>query len=96
MMHRYAVLADRDSDHPNGIVIPVVKRDGNGRGTNPFDSSSESSLSSSPSSSEEELYQALSLQAPITPMQQQPTSTQRRPAPPPPTRTNKPSETVDS
>ncbi|EJF56616.1 inositol polyphosphate phosphatase [Dichomitus squalens LYAD-421 SS1] len=77
-----------DQDHPNGIVIPVARGNGaNGRSTNPFDSSSESSLSSSPSSSEEELYNAL--QAPITP-NQPPAPTHRRPAPPPPTRANKP------
>ncbi|KAI0677390.1 DNase I-like protein [Trametes maxima] len=71
-----------DPDHPNGIVIPLSSRSvAHGKGANPFDSSSESSLSSSPSSSEEELYHAL--QAPITPAQ--PTTT-RRPAPPPPIR----------
>lgn len=80
------------ADHPNGIVIPNVRRnDLHARSSNPFDSSSESSLSSSPSSSEEELYHALSLQPPITPAQPPPvTTTQRRPAPPPPTRAIKP------
>ncbi|KAI0722816.1 inositol polyphosphate phosphatase [Earliella scabrosa] len=80
-----------DLDHPNGIVIPVSRRNGSQpRSSNPFESSSESSLSSSPSSSEEELYHALSLQAPITPAQPAAT-THRRPPPPPPTRVNKPS-----
>ncbi|KAI9000860.1 DNase I-like protein [Trametes punicea] len=73
------------TDHPNGIVIPLPSRNGSHtRSGNPFDSSSESSISSSPSSSEEELYHAL--QAPITPAQ--PTMT-RRPAPPPPLRSGK-------
>ncbi|RPD80946.1 inositol polyphosphate phosphatase [Lentinus tigrinus ALCF2SS1-7] len=81
-----------DPEHPNGIMIPNIRRNGSQtRSSNPFDSSSESSLSSSPSSSEEELYHALSLQAPITPVQPPPTTTtHRRPAPPPPTRPSKP------
>ncbi|KAL1944314.1 hypothetical protein VTO73DRAFT_3499 [Trametes versicolor] len=76
-----------DLEHPNGIVIPIASK--NGRGGNPFDSSSESSLSSSPSSSEEELYHAL--QAPIAPVQ-----TTRRPAPPPPPRATKVTPESDS
>ncbi|KAI0750962.1 inositol polyphosphate phosphatase [Daedaleopsis nitida] len=77
-----------DLDHPNGIVVPISRRNGSCmRSSNPFDSSSESSLSSSPSSSEEELYHAVSLQAPMAPAQS--STTNRRPPPPPPPRANK-------
>ncbi|KAI0335627.1 inositol polyphosphate phosphatase [Cubamyces sp. BRFM 1775] len=79
-------------EHPNGIVTPLPSRNGtHGRSSNPFDSSSESSISSSPSSSEEELYHAL--QAPITPAQ---AITTRRPAPPPPPRLAKAASESDS
>jgi hypothetical protein len=48
---------------------------------NPFDSSEESSITSSPSSSDEELYtHALSLPTPMQPVQ----ASTRRPPPPPP------------
>ena len=78
------------TDHPNGIVVPLVRNGSRPRAsTNPFDSSDDSSLSSSPSSSEEELYHALTLQTPILPAQPA-TITQRRPAPPPPARASKP------
>ncbi|KAJ3518071.1 hypothetical protein NLJ89_g77 [Agrocybe chaxingu] len=61
------------------------------RGSNPFVSPA-ASLSSSPSSSDEELYShALTLQTPMAPVQ----ATARRPAPPPP-RSQKPTETSDS
>ncbi|KAI0775957.1 DNase I-like protein [Trametes elegans] len=85
---------DDPVEHPNGIVIPVPTRNGaQGHSANPFDSSSESSLSSSPSSSEEELYHAL--QAPITPAP--PTITRRPAPPPPPGRVSKPAtESSDS
>ncbi|KAH9943297.1 inositol polyphosphate phosphatase [Epithele typhae] len=73
-------------DHLNGIVVPLVKNGGHAGQTNPFDSDSESPISSSPSSSEEELYHAL--QAPIVPIV--PATAQRRPAPPPPVRASKP------
>ncbi|KAI0832585.1 DNase I-like protein [Trametes gibbosa] len=70
-----------DLEHPNGIVVPLIsKKSPYEQIGNPFDSSSESLLSSSPSSSEEELYHAL--QAPIAPVQ--PTATRRAPPPPPP------------
>ncbi|KAI0638342.1 DNase I-like protein [Trametes polyzona] len=82
-----------DLEHPNGIVVPITsKKRTYGQSGNPFDSSSESSLSSSPSSSEEELYHAL--QAPLAPV---PPSTTRRPAPPPPRpRSTKPTPDSDS
>lgn len=78
-----------DLDHPNG-VFPVQPFPDPRRKPpyNPFDSPGDSPLSSSPSSSEEELYQALSLQAPIVP--QPAPATGRRPAPPPPPRSSKP------
>ncbi|KAF8165492.1 inositol polyphosphate phosphatase [Crassisporium funariophilum] len=70
------------SDYPAGVV-PIIELQGLDlyRRNNPFDSPTESSLSSSPSSSDEELYtNALSLQTPMAPVQ----ATVRRPAPPPP------------
>ena len=73
-------------DHPNGI-FPLSDMEALSRPLrgNPFDSPVNSPLSSSPSSSEDELYtHALSLQTPIVP-----TPATRRPAPLPP---SKPSE----
>ncbi|PFH51385.1 hypothetical protein AMATHDRAFT_74943 [Amanita thiersii Skay4041] len=73
------------SDLPNGVV-PIsefLKTEvGGSRGsTNPFDSPSASSLSSSPPTSDEELYtDAQSLQ---TPMEPTPAQVHRRPPPPP-------------
>ncbi|KAF8639783.1 hypothetical protein AX17_001043 [Amanita inopinata Kibby_2008] len=70
-------------EYPNGVV-PIsefLKVEDHGS-TNPFDSSTISSLSSSPSTSDEELYtDALNLQAPLEPM-----PAQRKPPPPPPRR----------
>ncbi|EPT03582.1 hypothetical protein FOMPIDRAFT_1046622 [Fomitopsis schrenkii] len=67
-----------DPEHPGGIFVPsalhVLSRK-----ANPFDSPDNSPLSSSPSSSEEELYNAL--QSPMAPEQ-----ARRRPPPPPPLR----------
>jgi len=66
-------------DHPDGI-IPKNLRIPDRHSSNPFDSPVDSLLSSSPSSSDEELYtHAQSLQSPIIPVQ-----AGRRPPPPPP------------
>jgi len=82
-----------DLDHPNGVFPAQPFSDTRRKPPyNPFDSPGDSPLSSSPSSSEEELYQALSLQAPIVP-QQAPVAA-RRPPPPPPSRSSKPSPTA--
>jgi len=72
-------------EHPGGIVpLSEFQKPGR-RGGNPFNSPPDSPLSSSPSSSDEELYtHALSLQAPIAP-----TQASRKP-PPPPVRSTKP------
>ncbi|KAH8094819.1 inositol polyphosphate phosphatase [Cristinia sonorae] len=82
-----------DADHPNGVVPPErltdVPPQSLARPYNPFDSPTDSPLSSSPSSSEEELYQALSLQAPIIPEPAQAPIARRAP-PPPPLRSTKP------
>ncbi|KAG6916702.1 hypothetical protein DXG01_005651 [Tephrocybe rancida] len=60
------------------------------RKTNPFDSPDDSPLSSSPSSSDEELYtDALSLPTPMAP-----TQAPRKPPPPPPPRSTKPTTTT--
>ncbi|KAF8631620.1 hypothetical protein AX15_002362 [Amanita polypyramis BW_CC] len=67
---------------PNGLVpmSEFLKVD-NHKSTNPFDSPGASSLSSSPSTSDEELYNdALSLQSPLAPVSVQ----DRKPPPPPP------------
>ncbi|CCM05549.1 uncharacterized protein FIBRA_07776 [Fibroporia radiculosa] len=72
-----------DPDYPNELFVSKnLKRF---EGGNPFDSSDESTLSSSPSSSEEELYQTLALQSPMAPVQ-----AARRPPPPPPSRNKLP------
>ncbi|KZT29277.1 DNase I-like protein [Neolentinus lepideus HHB14362 ss-1] len=74
-------------DHPNGVFptfdssIAPARQSGN-----PFDSPTDSPLSASPSSSDEELYaRALQLQTPMAP-----TLSGRKPPPPPP-RNSKPS-----
>ncbi|PPQ77402.1 hypothetical protein CVT25_010984 [Psilocybe cyanescens] len=73
-----------NADCPAGVIpIPELQKLDLYRRNNPFDSPSISPVSSSPSSSDEELYShALALQTPIAPVQ---TAT-RRPAPAPPTR----------
>ncbi|KAF8897747.1 inositol polyphosphate phosphatase [Infundibulicybe gibba] len=73
-------------ERPGGVIpIPELKALSQRRG-NPFDSPGESPLSSSPSSSDEELYtHALSLQTPIIPVQ----AVTRKPPPPPPPRSQK-------
>jgi len=76
-----------DSAHPAGVVpieefpdLDTLKRG------NPFDSPAGSPLSSSPTTSDEELYtHALTLQTPITPTLH---TAQRRAPPPPPTTTH--------
>ncbi|KAH9844079.1 DNase I-like protein [Rhodofomes roseus] len=68
-----------DPEHPNGIFVPTSPQRSSRKSTNPFDSPDNSPLSSSPSSSEEELYHAL--QSPLAPEQ-----ARRRPPPPPPLR----------
>ncbi|CAL1701192.1 unnamed protein product [Somion occarium] len=82
-------------DHPNGVIPPekLPYISSKSPPYNPFDSPTDSPISSSPSSSEEELYQALTLQAPIAPQPLQ--AVRRPPPPPPPPRTRKPS-TKDS
>ncbi|KAI0796871.1 DNase I-like protein [Abortiporus biennis] len=69
--------------HPNGIfpVQTIPPRSPRNHPYNPFDSDT-SSISSSPSSSEEELYHEL--QKPLSPVQTSNTSTRRAPPPPPP------------
>ncbi|KZT72567.1 inositol polyphosphate phosphatase [Daedalea quercina L-15889] len=71
-----------DPEHPNGIFVPNSPQRVSSKSTNPFDSPNNSPLSSSPSSSEEELYNAL--QSPLAPEQ-----ARRRPPPPPPRSTKK-------
>ncbi|PPQ65581.1 hypothetical protein CVT26_000530 [Gymnopilus dilepis] len=72
------------SDSPDGVVqIAEIQKLDLYRKNNPFESPSVSPLSSSPSSSDEELYShAVTLQTPLEPTQ----TTGRRPAPPPPPR----------
>lgn len=69
-------------DCPAGVIpIAELEKLDLYRRNNPFDSSEESSLTSSPSSSDEELYtHALSLPTPMEPVQ----ASTRRPPPPPP------------
>ncbi|KAF4619399.1 hypothetical protein D9613_005124 [Agrocybe pediades] len=79
---------DDTADCPGGVVsITDLHKAALYRKGNPFESPGNSPLSSSPSSSDEELYShALTLQTPIIPTQ---TSTVRRPAPAPPPRAGK-------
>jgi len=64
-------------EHPKGIFPISVAHLLESNAANPFDSPEESPFSSSPSSSDEELYShAMGLQSPITPV--------RKPPPPPP------------
>ncbi|KAF9464340.1 inositol polyphosphate phosphatase [Collybia nuda] len=66
-------------DNPGGVVTMSEFQNHNRHLGNPFDSPTDSSLSSSPSSSDEELYtHAFSLQTPIAPVQ-----ATRKPPPPP-------------
>uniref|UniRef100_A0A8H8CK11 phosphoinositide 5-phosphatase n=1 Tax=Psilocybe cubensis TaxID=181762 RepID=A0A8H8CK11_PSICU len=76
-------------DCPGGVIpISELQKLDLYRRNNPFDSPTISPLSSSPSSSDEELYShALALHTPITPVQ---TSMRRPPPPPPPTRPSNP------
>jgi len=69
-------------DCPGGVVpVAELEKLDLHRKNNPFDSSEDSSLTSSPSSSDEELYtHALSLPTPLEPVQ----ASTRRPPPPPP------------
>ena len=75
-------LNDVIKDCPAGVIpIAELEKLDLYRRNNPFDSSEESSLTSSPSSSDEELYtHALSLPTPMEPVQ----ASTRRPPPPPP------------
>lgn len=64
-------------EHPKGIFPITIAHLQELNAANPFDSPEESPFSSSPSSSDEELYShAMGLQSPITPV--------RKPPPPPP------------
>ena len=76
-------------DHPNGVFIVTEAEEARYRSTNPFDSPTDSPLSSSPSLSDEELYTA-ALQDPITPAQVAVPTIVRKP-PPLPSRARKPS-----
>jgi len=69
-------------DCPAGVIpIAELEKLDLYQRNNPFDSSEESSVTSSPSSSDEELYtHALSLPTPMEPVQ----ASTRRPPPPPP------------
>ncbi|KAF5388077.1 hypothetical protein D9615_000583 [Tricholomella constricta] len=72
-----------------GGVLPLYEfqRSPTRRKTNPFDSPDDSPLSSSPTSSDEELYtDALSLPTPMAPVQ----ALRKPPPPPPPSRSTKP------
>jgi len=73
-----------DPRYPGGVFVPGSPQRTPGYKSNPFESSNVTTLSSSPSSSEEELYHALTLQRPMAPMQ-----AGRRPPPPPPLRGGK-------
>ncbi|TFK55545.1 DNase I-like protein [Heliocybe sulcata] len=75
-------------DHPNGVFIAFDNGTSPARQTrNPFDSPTDSPMSASPSSSDDELYaRALELQTPMAP-----TMSGRKPPPPPPPRNKKPS-----
>ncbi|KAF8204786.1 inositol polyphosphate phosphatase [Pholiota molesta] len=80
-------------DSPAGVIsLSDIQKLNLYRRNNPFESPYASPLSSSPSSSDEELYShALTLHTPMAPVQ---TST-RRPAPAPPPRTSKLSEKLE-
>ena len=75
-------LNDVIKDCPGGVVpVAELEKLDLYRKKNPFDFSEDSSLTSSPSSSDEELYtHALSLPTPLEPVQ----ASTRRPPPPPP------------
>jgi len=75
--------------HPNGIFIVTEAEEARYRSANPFDSPTDSPLSSSPSLSDEELYTA-ALQDPLTPAQVAVPAITRKP-PPLPSRARKPS-----
>lgn len=76
-------------DHPNGVFIVTDAEEARYRSANPFDSPTDSPLSSSPSLSDEELYTA-ALQDPLTPAQVAVPAIVRKP-PPLPSRARKPS-----
>ena len=75
--------------HPNGVFVVTEAEEARYRSTNPFDSPSDSPLSSSPSLSDEELYTA-ALQDPLTPAQVAVPAIMKIP-PPLPSRARKPS-----
>jgi len=76
-------------DHPNGVFVVTEAEEARYRSTNPFDSPTDSPLSSSPSLSDEELYTA-ALQDPLTPAQVVVPVIVKNP-PPLPSRARKPS-----
>jgi len=76
-------------DYPNGVFIVTEAEEARYRSTNPFDSPTDSPLSSSPSLSDEELYTA-ALQDPLTPAQVSVPMIVEKP-PPLPSRARKPS-----
>lgn len=74
------------SECPGGVVPIHEFQNPSRRKANPFDSPADSPLSSSPTSSDEELYtHALTLQTPMAPV-----PAARKPPPPPPPRSAKP------
>lgn len=75
--------------HLNGVFTVTEVEEARYRSANPFDSPSDSPLSSSPSLSDEELYTA-ALQDPLTPAQVAFPAIVRKP-PPLPSRASKPS-----
>ncbi|KAF9651242.1 inositol polyphosphate phosphatase [Thelephora ganbajun] len=75
--------------HPNGVFVVTDAEEARYRSANPFDSPTDSPLSSSPSLSDEELYTA-ALQDPLTPAQVTIPTIVRKP-PPLPSRASKPS-----
>lgn len=76
-------------DHPNGVFFVTEAEEARYRSTNPFDSPTDSPLSSSPSLSDEELFTA-ALQDPLTPAQVAVPVITKKP-PPLPSRSRKPS-----
>jgi hypothetical protein len=87
---QYSNLSNLDPvDHPNGVFIVTEAEEARYRSINPFDSPTDSPLSSSPSLSDEELFTA-ALQDPLTPAQVAVPAIVRKP-PPLPSRARKPS-----
>jgi len=87
IFHSSAFLRLHSIGHQNGVFVVTEAEEARYRAANPFDSPSDSPLSSSPSLSDEELYTA-ALQDPLTPAQVAVPAIVRKP-PPLPSRANK-------